>query len=35
MKNIQQRKELYSAEGKKYYHGNLFVPDDLDVMELF
>jgi len=34
MKNIQQRKELYSAEGKKYYQGNLFVPNDLDSIEL-
>lgn len=28
------RKECYSAEGKQYYHGNLYVPDDLDVIEL-
>ncbi len=33
-KNIPQRKELYTAEGKQYYHGNLFVPDDLEVFEL-
>lgn len=33
-KNLAQRKELYTAEGKEYFEGNLFVPDDLDVMEL-
>lgn len=33
--NLQQRKELYSAEGEKYYQGNLFVPNDLDIIELF
>ncbi len=24
------RKELYTREGKAYYHGNLYVPDDLE-----
>lgn len=33
-KNIKQRKTLYTAEGKRYYNGNLFVPDDLDIIEL-
>ncbi|WP_343208319.1 MBL fold metallo-hydrolase [Anaerolentibacter hominis] len=33
-KNISERKALYEAEGKAYYHGNLYVPDDLDVIEL-
>ena len=33
-KNIRNRKELYGAEGREYYHGNLFVPDDLDVIEM-
>jgi len=33
-KNIARRKELYSAEGRAYYHGNLFVPDDLEVIPL-
>ena len=28
--HIEQRKELYSAEGRQYYHGNLCVPDDLE-----
>lgn len=32
-KNILRRKELYLAEGKQYYHGNLFVPEDLEVLE--
>lgn len=33
-KNIQNRKELYTAEGKPYFTGNLFVPDDLEVIEI-
>ena len=33
-KNIRERKRLYTEEGKHYFHGNLFVPDDLDVLEL-
>ncbi|MCI9533047.1 MAG: MBL fold metallo-hydrolase [Lachnospiraceae bacterium] len=32
--NLQNRKQAYLAEGRKYYHGNLFVPDDLEVIEL-
>lgn len=33
-KNIARRKELYTAEGKKYFSGNLFVPEDLEVIEI-
>lgn len=33
-KNIKRRKELYSEEGKRYYNGNLFIPDDLEVIDL-
>ena len=33
-KHIEERKKLYTEEGKQYYNGNLFVPDDLDVIEL-
>ena len=29
-KNITVRKQLYTEEGKQYYHGNLLVPDDLE-----
>lgn len=32
-KNLQRRKELYTEEGKAYYSGNLYVPDDLEVFE--
>lgn len=32
--NIASRKELYTAEGLEHYSGNLFVPDDLDVIPL-
>ena len=28
------RKALYVEEGMQYYHGNLFVPDDLEVFEI-
>lgn len=33
-KNIARRKELYTEEGKEYYHGNLYVPNDMEVFEL-
>lgn len=33
-KNILRRKELYTAEAKTYYSGNVFVPEDLDVIVL-
>lgn len=33
-KNIVCRKEKYLEEGKSYYMGNLFVPDDLEVIHL-
>lgn len=28
--NIRRRRELYTAEGRKYFHGNLIVPEDLE-----
>ena len=33
-KNIAHRQELYRAEGEKYFHGSLWIPDDMDVIEL-
>lgn len=33
-KNIKHRKELYTAEGRQYYHGHLFVPEDLEKIDL-
>lgn len=33
-KNIKHRKELYTAEGRQYYHGHLFVPEDLEEIDL-
>ena len=27
-KNISRRKELYTEEGRQYYKGNLWIPDD-------
>lgn len=32
--DIRNRKERYTAEGKRYFSGKLFVPDDLEVLEL-
>ncbi|MBQ7534817.1 MAG: MBL fold metallo-hydrolase [Stomatobaculum sp.] len=32
--NIRNRRKLYTAEGKKYFHGNLLVPDDLECIDL-
>lgn len=29
-----KRKELYTEEGKKYFDGNVFVPDDFEILEL-
>lgn len=31
---IQQRKELYTQEAKQYFSGNVYVPNDLEVIEL-
>ena len=33
-KNIQNRKELYSAEGESYFSGNLYIPNDLESIEI-
>lgn len=33
-KNLAERGELYTREGRQYYHGNLLVPEDLERIEL-
>lgn len=33
-KNIDRRKELYTAEAKTYYNGNVYVPEDLETITL-
>ena len=33
-RNLLQRKELCRNEGSAYYHGNLFIPEDLETTEL-
>lgn len=33
-KKLPDRARLYKEEGSQYYHGNLFVPDDLESIEL-
>lgn len=32
--NIPARKELYTKEAKEYFSGNVYVPNDLDIIEL-
>ena len=32
--NLARRKELYAQEGAQYYHGRLWIPDDLESVEL-
>lgn len=31
---LKDRKRLYTEEGRQFYHGNLYVPDDLDTFEI-
>ncbi|MEG0377696.1 MAG: MBL fold metallo-hydrolase, partial [Eubacterium sp.] len=33
-KNLAQRKTLYKSEGKKYFKGKIYVPNDLDTIKL-
>ncbi|MDL2313464.1 MBL fold metallo-hydrolase [Desulfovibrio sp. OttesenSCG-928-C14] len=33
-KNLSERKAAYLAEGRSFYSGNLYAPDDLDVIDL-
>lgn len=33
--NLAERKRLYTDEGRQYYSGNLWVPDDLDQISLW
>lgn len=33
-KNIHNRKSLYEKEGKPYFSGNLYIPDDLETLEI-
>jgi ribonuclease Z len=32
--HLNNRKELYLDEGKRYYSGNILIPDDLEVIDL-
>lgn len=32
--HLKERKRLYTEEGNQYFHGNLYVPDDLETFEL-
>lgn len=33
-KDLKNRKARYTAEGKEYFQGNLYIPDDLEVISL-
>lgn len=33
-RNLAKRRELYTEEGRKYYRGNLWIPEDLETIEL-
>ena len=33
-KSLETRKETYTEEGQQYYHGNLYVPYDGEILEL-
>ncbi len=33
-KNLANRRELYGEEGREYYHGSLWIPYDLETIEL-
>ncbi|NCB91651.1 MAG: MBL fold metallo-hydrolase [Clostridia bacterium] len=32
--HLSERKKLYTQEGKSYFHGSLFVPDDMETFEI-
>ena len=33
-RNLPDRKRLYTEEGAAYYHGMLWIPDDLEMIEM-
>ncbi len=33
-KNLEERKKLYTLEGESYFKGHIFIPDDLESIEL-
>ena len=34
-KHGEKRKELYIKETKKYYSGNIYVPNDLEIIDIW
>ena len=32
--DLKNRKKLYTSESKKYFNGNVYVPNDLDIIEI-
>ncbi len=33
-RNLKERKKLYGEEGSRYFHGKLYIPDDLEVISI-
>ena len=33
-KDLENRKRIFTEDAKKYFTGNIFVPDDLEIIEL-
>ena len=33
-RHLEDRKALYLEEGRRYFHGNIYIPDDLEVIRL-
>ena len=33
-RNLSRRRAMYGEEGRRYYNGALWIPNDLDVIEL-
>ena len=32
--DLKNRKRLYSEEAREYFNGNIYVPDDLEIIDL-
>lgn len=33
--NLEKRRKIFTTDAQKYYNGNIFVPDDLEKIDLF
>ena len=32
--DLKNRKKLYTSESRKYFNGNVYVPNDLEIIEI-